>query len=124
MSLRYVDNSRQQLSMDLHDFLEPHGTLDKHFDRWCNWVEGRTREFLDKTDDPSHTELLELCLHLERSPAFYVQLLDSDGSDKPRRPPWAKCTEDQPCCVRRLQERMDRADPESPDYPCNCLCHN
>lgn len=123
MALRYVDNSRERIATDLYAFFEPHETKDRHFDEWCGWVAGRTREFLEKAADPNWHELIEICMRLAHPLGYYVQVVDQDGADKWTSQPPFECTAANPCCAERGQER-DSSMPGGPIVcPHRCLCH-
>ncbi len=123
MGLRYKDNAAESIAVDLYAFFEPHGTTDQHFDEYCGWIRGTTRELLDKIRLPSHAEMVEICLRLNHSLSLYVCCTAQDGSDAYGHPADFHCSAATPCCDRRQQE-ADSSMPGGPiDCPRRCLCH-
>ena len=123
MALRFNDNAREKLAMDLYAHFEPHGTTDAAWDEICGWIPGSTRELLEKIRFPTDRELIEICHRLQTPLGRYVVTYMPDSPPTPDPPRPRRCTPQDPCCGRRLEE-WDSSMPGRPiNCPRNCLCH-
>lgn len=73
MALTYVGDVRNILALTLRAFFEPHGTTDTTFDQFCGWDIGTTRNLLDGIRDPTHSELIEICMRANEPLATFVR---------------------------------------------------
>jgi hypothetical protein len=124
MGLRWSDDASERIAQDLYAFLEPHSTTDQAFDDWCGWVPGSTRELLEKRRKPTHCEIVEICMRLGHPLAYYVVVVDADGSDNSGARDPGRCTVQTPCCPHRL--RFDPRPGGVPTFDCprSCTCHD
>lgn len=123
MAIRHDHRCRENIAVELYAFFEPHGTTDQGFDEICGWVPGTTRELLEKIRFPSETELLEICLRLDLPLSGFLQAYMPDAPPTWEHPVPRRCTPQDPCCPRRLEQWDSLAEQKPIDCPRNCLCH-
>lgn len=124
MSLRYSADCRERIAVDLYAFFEPTGCTDETFDQICGWVPGSTRELLEKIRFPSHAELIEICHRANLPLSRYVVSFMPDGGPPREEIQPRRCTEQDPCCEKRLEYNGYQSGPLAFRCPRNCPCHD